>query len=249
MIVKSGTTVREAMSDQSEDVEEPEAAESDADAGSEIARMEAEAREEARRVECRSSQHQFTIGLASYATEHHRFVPLRHITHKQYSYILYRPSALPWNSPFGQFYQGGQLQLMYAWTCPSSEQEIEHLWSPGSVPGAHLRADWSGRPALEPGNNDQAWNWGNGINTQHYARLADLRPNYTMIADRVSIAVHVPLRHAAGVNIGRADGSVRWVPLADFEEDLSQLSAPFDTAQNPAFQRVFDTFDGLSPTP
>ena len=227
------------------------------------------AREAARSTACGSNQRQLGVVLAVYANDFEGQLPLGHSLGpaspdpslagwRQYNYLLQTASAEPGWRWLGLLYLNGAFESPEAFFCPSEEDPLfsfdtaDNPWPVrgGLNPtGGSTRTGYGLRPVV-------AWPFPGGAPMPDppggFPSVERLMPADAVTADHVHKPERVANRHATGVNVGRADGSVGRVGVERLEAVevggvrwLDTADTGFDSAFNDVFLREADPAAGL----
>ena len=218
------------------------------------------AREAARSAACGSNQRQLGLTLAVYANDFGGQLPLGHslgppppdppavvdpsaVGWRQFNYLLQTASAEPGWRWMGLLFLNGAFDAPEAFFCPSERDPLlsfdttQNPWPARGQPNptsGSSRTGYGLRPVVAwplPGNARMPDPPGG------FPTVERLRPADAVTADLVQKPERVANRHATGVNVGRADGSVgrvaterlaavqvggaRWLDTADVGFDSS----------------------------
>jgi len=188
------------------------------------------AREQAKRVQCGSNLRQLDIALVNYAALYRGFVPLGYNPQKQSSYLIYQNfSSDPANRDgtyghetcFGLLWSAGLLKQPKTYYCPSFQGVaiLEYNTPQNPFPffkGApsngfqNTRMGYLGRPVVE---------WASDLSVNPPRYMPKDMPMLTKLkgkaiaCDLIIDPSFLKLGHKTGINVGYADGSVRWVDM------------------------------------
>lgn len=195
------------------------------------------AKELAKRVVCASNLHNVAMAYSFYASEYDDCLPVGYMSAKQFNYVVWGWDEFPL---FGCLYLADLMAAPEVFYCPTNEQDVGtcfnsdiNPWPPGD-PGDYLtRAGYSSRPEVE---------WVDADTPVSFPRLDDLSTQ-AIVADILSVPVHLQQRHKDGVNVGYGDGSASWLEAGKFDETLDLIDNSYLEMFDDEIAEIWDIFD------
>jgi len=173
------------------------------------------AREAARRAQCASALRQLSAGLIARSVDTDQRLPLEH--HKQNRWSNY--VLIDDKDKFigiGHLFTDGYITPAEAYFCPSERYDERlmldtpiNTWPP--KPDRKFQRSGFG---VRPVTSSDVGDW---------PRVPDLSPEQVTVSDYVFGRTTIENRHVAGVNGGRVDGSVGFIPIAALEPVIDAL--------------------------
>lgn len=173
-------------------------------------------RETGRRAVCAANLRSLGTALAHYANDFQDAALLGYCYGwRQYSYLA-RQNTFPSTKWLGVLVEHGSIDAPAACFCPSERDELLRFntatnpWLADAPTGTSTRLGFAVRPVVD---------WPLPLGTPMpggLPRLSDFAP-FAVSADLFHKATTLDTRHREGLNRGRGDGSVAWIPRRTLE--------------------------------
>ncbi len=214
------------------------------------------ARDAANKIACSSNLRQLTLALRMYANENHDCVPLGYQFTGRWGGYMIRDPLQYGTKPFlilGNLYVSKLLPDPRAYYCPTESDERWQYNSPRNpwppeTSTTFCRAGYAVRPVVQFGGGSSTTDPKVGTPAGNkWPKLRDVKGG-AIVTEPIIFRPGddtIGSRHRTGMNVGYADGSVRWVPFNVFKADYLVENIYQIDAQKKLVGGVFYTLDRL----
>lgn len=187
------------------------------------------AKRSARRTQCANRLRNVAAAFMIYTDEGDRFPPLNNEPDEgawQYNYVIF--DGRDYEQNFGPLVKYEIIQEVDQLFCPVQTDEFhlrntnENPWPP--VLDRDSRAGYARR---------------NGVSGVDFSKFRELK---ALVADLIHEPKYVRSAHETGLNVAYTDGHAQWVDAPDILID-NELANPFDPADNPIIEEIWDKLD------